>query len=79
MQEVWVEIMEQLHKRGYSACWMVLGAKHAGCPMERLRWFLYADRVPGNIKAAARVKHTAPESWNEFSDMPPVLDWPPAR
>lgn len=77
MQDVWKEIMASLADRGYTASWLVLGAKHAGAPMERLRWFLYANRdgIAGQSVGSV-ASHPLPVGhWNEFGAMPNAEEW----
>jgi len=74
MRDVWHEVLQSLHVRGFSAVWCTVGAKHAGAPMERLRWILYGTK--GDLPTPGEVGEETPgPHWNKFCSMPPPKEW----
>jgi hypothetical protein len=78
MAAEWQEILQSLQGAGFKTVrWAVIGAKHAGSPMERLRWLCLASRseLPPWVEDAGQVPAPCGDNWNEFSSMPPAAEW----
>jgi len=76
MASEWQEVLQSLHALGFTSVrWAVIGAKHAGSPMERLRWFCVANKEDLGPWFSGQLPPVHPDSWNEFSKMRPPSDW----
>jgi site-specific DNA-cytosine methylase len=75
MKNVWMEIMFSLRDAGLNACWAIVGAKHSGSPMERLRWLCFATKSDLPPPRDLEFEVPGDTTWNRFSPMPDVSEW----
>lgn len=80
---VFGDVLASLHRLGYSAAWMLLGACKVGACHHRHRLYLAAIEGPASAPSHEPFGYANADGWSQregslFGDHEPVADWPHA-